>query len=53
MLPKAAVLTKSLHCLQDTHQVAELVKPLKRYAIKWHTALGLGLCAGLCLSPLS
>ena len=38
---------------QDTHQEPELVKPLKRYAIKWHTALGLGLCAGLCLSPLS
>ncbi len=49
---QAAVLT-SLYCPQDTHQVPELVKPLKRYAIKWHTALGLGLCAGLCLSPLS
>jgi hypothetical protein len=38
---------------QDTHREAELVKPLKRYAIKWHTALGIGICAGLCLSPLS
>lgn len=32
---------------QETHLNAELVAPLKRYAIKWHTAMGLGLCLGL------
>ena len=43
----------SICTVQHTHQQAELVKPLKPYAIKWHTALGLGLCAGLSLSPLA
>lgn len=34
---------------QANHLDAERVTPLKRYAIKWHTAFGVGLCAGLCL----
>lgn len=34
----------------ETHLDAERVMPLKRYAIKWHTAFGVGLCAGLCIA---
>ena len=32
---------------QDTHLDAERVKPLKRYAIKWHTAFGVGFSLAL------
>ena len=35
---------------RDTHLDAERVAPLKRYAIKWHSALGVGLALGLSLS---
>ena len=47
--------TKKCWCLQAmalvdfakrTHQEPEAVRPLKRYALKWHMALGAALTAG-------
>lgn len=31
----------------DNHLVPDAIKPLKKYAIKWHTPFGLALAAGL------
>ena len=46
VIPGRALLTFA----QANHLDAERVAPLKRYAIKWHTALGVGLCAGIYVS---
>ncbi|BDA50723.1 probable UbiA prenyltransferase domain-containing protein 1 [Coccomyxa sp. Obi] len=35
-----------------THEEPELVRPLKRYALKWHMALGASLAAGLTIAGL-
>lgn len=35
-----------------THAVPEEVRPLKRYALRWHMALGAALAAGLAAARL-
>ncbi len=35
-----------------THQVPKLVRPLKRYALRWHMALGASLAASLAIAGL-
>jgi hypothetical protein len=49
------VLRQALSLLEfgrQTHPVPELVLPLKRYALRWHMALGAGLAAGLAAAGL-
>ncbi len=35
-----------------THEEPEAVRPLKRFALKWHMALGASLAAGLAIARL-
>lgn len=37
---------------ERTHMDPEAVFPLKRYAVKWHIALGAALTAGLVLGRM-
>ncbi len=37
----------------DTHREPERVRLLKKYAVIWHIAFGLMLCAGLVLPRMS
>lgn len=40
-----------LQYCSDNHKVPSQIRPLKLYAVKWHTAVGLALCLGLSMYP--
>ena len=35
----------------DNHRVPDLIRPLKLFAVKWHTAVGLALVATFLVYP--
>lgn len=40
-----------LQFCSDNYKVPAQIRPLKLYAVKWHTAVGLALCLGLSVYP--